>query len=197
MLRDAIGTNFPALKFSLRMVDVFALFASGELSRLLRFGQGQDGEAAIYSVLLYFCSALAFILFDKFDFYDSWRGRSRLVMCVKIACAWAGMLFAGLMFSFLLHQTGTLSRLWLLYWFLIGTAFILTLRLICFAILRRVRRRGFNQKTVVIVGYGEIGTELHDRALQHDWYGYEVLAIHAAEEDRHKIDERIDRRSVV
>ncbi|MFD2270403.1 nucleoside-diphosphate sugar epimerase/dehydratase [Undibacterium arcticum] len=36
-----------------------------------------------------------------------------------------------------------------------------------------------NNKRVVIVGYGHVGQEMHKRALQQDWYGYEVKGVHA------------------
>ncbi len=191
MLQNPTGTNFPALKFLLRLVDIVTLFLTGELSGLLRFGFDLRHEAAIYSVLLYFCCTLAFILFAKFDFYESWRGRSGLAMCGKVAFAWAGVLLTGLLFSFLLHQIEDISRLWLLYWFVTGTLCIFTVRWVCFSVLCRVRRRGFNRKTVVIVGYGEIGAALHERALQRDWYGYEVMAIHASGDEYGRIDERM------
>lgn len=189
MLRDPIGTNFPLLKFVLRVVDLATLFLTGEASGLLRFGSVLREEAQIYSVLLYFCCSLAFILFAKFDFYESWRGRSGLAMCGKLAFTWAGVLLTGLLFSYLLHQIEAISRLWLLYWFATGTLFILSVRWACFSLLCRVRRRGFNRKTVVIVGYGAIGVELHERALQRDWYGYEVMAVHASGEEHKKLDE--------
>lgn len=179
------------MKLLLRMVDVVTLFFAGGLSALMRFGFGWRHEAAIYSVLLYFCCALAFILFGKFDFYESWRGRSGLAMCGKVAFTWAGVLLTGLLFSFLLHQIEDISRLWLLYWFVTGTLSIFMVRWVCFSVLCRVRRRGFNRKMVVIVGYGEIGAELHERALQRDWYGYEVMAIHASGEECRRIDERL------
>lgn len=179
------------LKFVLRMADVVTLFLAGEVSGLLRFGAVLRDEAAIYSVLLYFCCTLAFILFGKFDFYESWRGRSGFIMCGKVAFTWAGVLLAGLLFSYLLHQIGEISRLWLLYWFATGTLLIFMVRWACFSALCRVRRRGFNRKTVIIVGYGEIGVELHERALQRDWYGYEVMAVHSSGEEYRRIDEGI------
>jgi len=190
-MRDIINTNFPALKFSLRIVDILALLVAGEFSSLLRFGDFLEQQPTIYLVLLYFCCVLAFVLFGKSDFYASWRGRSGIAMCSKVAFTWASVLAIGLLFSFLLHQIEELSRLWLLYWLITGTLFIFIVRWVCYSLLCQMRKSGLNRKTVVIVGYGRIGLELHERAMLHEWYGYEVKAVHASDEEYQQIDERL------
>jgi len=190
-MHDSIGASFPVLKFLLRVVDMVALFFAGELSGFLRFGQPLGQEPPIYSTLLYFCCMLAFILFRKSDLYESWRGRSGIAMCGKIATAWTGVLLAGLLFSFLLHQAEDVSRLWVLYWFVTGTLLIFCVRWTCYFLLWQLRKHGLNRKKVVIVGYGETGSELHERARQHDWIGYEVMAVHVCGEHCRDIDESV------
>lgn len=104
-------------------------------------------------------------------------------MFTQIAVAWAVVLFVGLFFSFLVHHVGYLSRLWLFYWYVLGIVFLMLSRGIVYSALRYLRGKGMNSKRVVMVGYGHTGQEMHKRALQQQWYGYEVKAVHASPED--------------
>lgn len=115
--------------------------------------------------------------------YGSWRGRFMPFMFGRLISSWALVLLAGLFFSFLIHRVGDLSRLWLFYWYLTGITFLALYRVVIYFSLRFLRKKGFNTKRVVIVGYGQTGQEMHKRALRQDGYGYEVVGIHADDED--------------
>lgn len=201
MMQDLISKHASRLEFSMRVTDILALWSAGQLAGWIRFG-GQLPEAApIHLILLYFCSALAFLLFAEIELYVSWRGRSAFSMIGRIALTWGLVLMIGLFFSFLIHHVGELSRLWLFYWFMIGIVFIAIVRWSVYAVLRYLRKNGMNSKKVVIVGYGRIGQEMHQRALRQDWYGYEVKAVHADPEDIASVDhtlvERIDTKEAI
>jgi putative colanic acid biosynthesis UDP-glucose lipid carrier transferase len=99
-------------------------------------------------------------------------------MYTRLAAAWAAVLMIGLLFSFMIHHVGYLSRLWLFYWYASGLLFLLLSRIVVYSTLRYLRRKGLNSKRVIIVGYGHIGQEMHQRANQQAWYGYEVKAVH-------------------
>ncbi len=187
-MQDLISKNALRLELSMRLIDILVLAAAGQLAWYIRFSGSFDDAAPIYSILLYFCSVLAFLLFSQFGLYVSWRGRSVYILFGRLAATWALVLLIGLFFSFLIHHVGELSRLWLFYWFFTGTVFISVLRWVIYSTLRTLRRNGVNSKRVIIVGYGSTGREMHNRARQHDWYGYEVKAVHANEEDAHNIN---------
>ncbi|HTN67704.1 MAG TPA: undecaprenyl-phosphate glucose phosphotransferase, partial [Burkholderiaceae bacterium] len=93
------------------------------------------------------------------------------------------VLLIGLFFSFLIHHVGYVSRLWVFYWYVIGVGLLVLSRIVVYSTLHYLRHKGWNRKRVVIVGYGRTGQEMHRRAMQQDWLGYEVKAIHAAAED--------------
>jgi putative colanic acid biosynthesis UDP-glucose lipid carrier transferase len=190
IMRDMARKNYSIFQLGVRLADVLALAAAGQLASLIRFGYFVGDGQPIHSVLLYLCSALAFLLFSEFELYASWRGRSGLAMFGRVALIWALVLLIGLFIGFLIHHVGELSRLWLFYWFITGTIFIAAVRWVCYSILCQLRKNGVNKKTVLIVGYGRIGREMHMRALRDDWYGYEVKAIHACGEDGGNIDTR-------
>src|SRR5690606_3749949 len=123
-------------------------------------------------IVLYFSCALAFLLFYQFNLYGSWRGRSMPLMFFHLAAAWATVLILALLFSFLIHHVGSLSRLWLFYWYASGLLAMALVRVAVYSTLRTLRRKGLNSKRVLIVGYGPAGQEMHRRAAQQSWYGY-------------------------
>ena len=192
-MQDLIGKNASRLELSMRIIDVMALAAAGQLAGFIRFSGPLDNAAPIHSVLLYLCTALAFLIFAELGLYVSWRGRPIFTMLGRLAASWALVLLAGLFISFLIHHVGELSRLWLFYWFLTGALFLALVRWLVYSSLRLLRKNGVNSKKVVIVGYGRIGQEMHRRAQHQDWYGYEVKAVHADPKDAVSVTvERID-----
>jgi putative colanic acid biosynthesis UDP-glucose lipid carrier transferase len=175
---DLIGKNSTTLEIVMRALDVITLIIAGELASAIHFGSPVMQTTQIHTSLLYLCSFLAFAVFEKMGIYRAWRGRKPSKMIFNIALSWALTLTAGLVFSFLIHRSGEVSRLWLFYWFLIGTTSVVTVRWLIHAVLRHFRKNGRNQKKVVIIGYGPVGQEMHRRAKTQNWYGYEVLAIY-------------------
>jgi putative colanic acid biosynthesis UDP-glucose lipid carrier transferase len=167
----------------MRLLDVAGLVVAGQLVGLLHFDTSLIHAAPVHTILLYFCCALGFLLFPQFEVYTSWRGRSMRAMFVRLAAAWGTILLIGVVFSFLIHQVGELSRLWMSYWFLAGIFVLVLSRAVVHTTLGYLRRKGLNNKRVIIVGYGGIGQEMHRRANDNDWYGYEVKAVHADPSD--------------
>jgi putative colanic acid biosysnthesis UDP-glucose lipid carrier transferase len=173
----------------MRLMDVLALEAAGALASLIHFHVPLSETSPIHTVLLHFCSALAFLLFPQLDLYGSWRGRSKPDMFLRLGASWGLVLLIGLFFSFLIHHVGHVSRLWMFYWYASGLSFLVLYRAAVFFVLHYLRMKGLNNKRVVIVGYGSTGQEMHRRALQQDWTGYDVKAVHAAPADMEKISD--------
>lgn len=171
----------------MRLMDVLALEVAGGLVGLMHFHVPLSETPPIHIVLLHFCSALAFLLFPQFELYGSWRGRPLPDMFVRIAGSWGLMLLIGLFFSFLIHHVGHVSRLWMFYWYASGVALLVAYRSAVYFSLRYLRTKGMNNKRVLIVGYGNTGQEMHRRALQQDWTGYDVKAVYADPGDADKL----------
>lgn len=171
----------------MRIMDVLALELAGVLAAAVHFHLPLTEIAPIHTVLLHFCSALAFLLFPRLELYASWRGKAMPDLFLRIAASWTIVLLVGLFFSFLIHHVGHVSRLWLFYWYGIGVAFLVLYRGGVYAVLRFMRTKGLNSKRVLIVGYGSTGQELHRRAQHLDWAGYDVKGVHADPADAEKI----------
>lgn len=186
-MQDIIIRNSSRLELSMRVMDVLLLEAAGLLACFLHFGTGIGETEPVHTILLHFCSGLAFLLFPQLGLYLSWRGRSMSEMFVRLAFGWALVLLLGLFFSFMVHHVGSLSRLWLFYWYGTGLLLMVMYRIFVHGALRYLRVKGMNLKRVVIVGYGSTGQEMHRRALLQDWAGYEVKAVHADPADVGKL----------
>ena len=177
-MHDLIEKNSSRLEYLMRVVDVLALYVTAQTASMLRFSSALDAAPPVHMMLVYFCCALAFLLLAQFDLYNSWRGRSLQSMFTHTALAIAILLSAGVVFSFLIQQSDQLSRLWLLYWYVLSLTAVMCTRIFLYSTLSALRERGYNHKRVIIVGYGETGRELHKRARQQLWTGYQVKAIH-------------------
>lgn len=180
---DLISKHPFELEFLRRLTDVVVLAAAAYVASYLCFNAPLYTTAPIHTLLLYFCIALAFFAFPKSGMYGSWRGRFMPSILGRLISAWALVLLVGLFYSFLIHRVAELSRLWLFYWYFIGITFLALYRVVAYFALLFLRHKGFNNKRVVIVGYGHTGQEMHKRALQQDWYGYDVIAVHADDKD--------------
>ena len=178
--RDLIFKSPFELELLRRVADIIILALAAHIASLLCFGIELGATPPIYTVLLYLCCALAFFMFPHSGLYGSWRGRFLPFMLWRLSTTWGLIMLIGLAASFAIHRVGELSRLWLIYWYLIGTVMLAAYRIAVYFVLRYLRAQGYNKKRVIIIGYGKTGQEMHRRALQQDGYGYEVVAIHAS-----------------
>lgn len=185
-MQDILISNSSRLEISMRVTDVIILELAGLVAATIHFSKPMGEIAPIHSVLLHFCSGLAFLLFPRMGLYVSWRGRSLPELFLQVGAAWGMVLLIGLFFSFLIHHVGNVSRLWMFYWYFIALTLLVLYRTGVYTGLRFLRRKGMNTKRVVIVGYGQTGCELHRRSEALDWAGYEVTAVHADDNDLHK-----------
>jgi putative colanic acid biosynthesis UDP-glucose lipid carrier transferase len=176
-MHDLIRENSSKLELSMRLVDAWIVLGAGRLAALLHFGRPLEATDPVHTLLLYFCGALAFVLFAKADLYGSLRGRPLVSLCRRVVLTWASVVLTGLFVSFLAHRAAGLSRLWLLYWYVGALLPLLAFRWVVYAALNLLRRHGFNTKNVVIVGYGETGRAIHRSAVAYDWSGYAIRAV--------------------
>lgn len=190
-MHDLIERNSPRLEYLVRAGDVLIVYAAGSLAAMLCFFKTVGDLSPVHGAVLYFCCVLAAAVFPRFDLYSSWRGRSLLLMAGQAALALVVVLAIGVLFGFLIRQLGELSRLWMVVWYLLSVTALVLSRTLLYSALSGLRESGMNNKRVVIVGYGSTGRELHRRALEQQWTGYQVVATYDTEGGV-PLDARID-----
>ena len=158
-----------------RVLDVLVIGLAAWLGHGLRFGFGAEIPAE------YVACTLAGIIIGTVTLqlagaYSSWRGAALLSILQRTALTW-GVAFAMLLILVLLVHLGEFySRLWLGYWFLGALTGLLLIRVGIYVVLVMLRRRGLNQRRVVIFGAGELGRQAARAARTANWAGFEVAA---------------------
>jgi len=163
------------------VADMTVLGAALAVAYLLRFKlpivpvtKGTP-PVTIYLPLLPLVWAVWGVVFRTLGLYGSMRGRSesserRLVLR---ASSLAMVIFTAL--SFLgFEKAYSLSRLTLLYFYVLGTGFLMLERATLREILRETRRRGYNLRHVLVVGDGELAESVADRISWHPELGLKL-----------------------
>jgi putative colanic acid biosynthesis UDP-glucose lipid carrier transferase len=109
------------------------------------------------SVSLAFDCLLVVVFFPALGIYQSWRGKPLYDLLCRVAGGWLLVEVTGVLISFSLHRSDSLSRLWLVYWAVATIVLLIVTKVIVYSILRGLRREGFNQRAVAIVGGAPYG----------------------------------------
>ncbi len=176
--RDMFARHHDQLALMVRLLDAGAIWLAAILASEARFASAQ---APIHLFVQYFGCAIAFIVLPGFDLYSSWRGRSLFSLATRLLSAWSLVWLISILLTYLLHQSDSLSRLWMVYWYAFSLAGLLGLRVASRVVLNLLRVTGANSKRVLIVGYGRTGQEMYRRATASHATGFKISGIYAPE----------------
>ncbi|WP_233801345.1 undecaprenyl-phosphate glucose phosphotransferase [Paraburkholderia sp. HP33-1] len=109
------------------------------------------------SMSLAFGCLLVVVFFPALGIYQSWRGKPLYDLLSRVTGGWLMVEVIGVLISFSVHRSDSLSRLWLVYWALASIALLVVTKVVVYSILRGLRREGFNQRAVAIVGGAPYG----------------------------------------
>jgi len=165
--------------FFARITDSVSVFFSGLIAYFLRFNQVPDFSLLPqnYFSILVVSTVLSLVIFPLFGLYHSWRGQSLFHQIRLVVLAWGTVIVCVIIFLFILKYSEDFSRMWLAYWFGSGVVLILLIRLLAYLSLRLMRSKGFNYRSVVIIGAGDLGKEVLHRISLSGWTGFKVAAI--------------------
>ena len=164
------------------LIDVFVIAASYALAWLIRF-QGIFEHSAVqsktvqeYMFMLIFIIPGYVLLYQAFDLYTPMRMQGRRLVLAGIVKANAlGLLI--IMFALYNFKELDYSRLTLVSFCFINIVLEWLVRMFVFYILRDMRKKGMNQKQVLLVGYSRAAEEYVDRILQNPQWGYVIRGI--------------------
>jgi len=134
-----------------RCLDALFVIAGALVAHWMRF----DAPIALADterLLIAFNCVLVLLMFPVFGIYETWRGKSLAEMLARVCAGWFFVVVTGLLLVFTLHRMDAVSRLWFGYSTLISGAMIVATKLVVHLLLRSVRRRGLNYRTVAVVG---------------------------------------------
>lgn len=130
---------------------------------------------ARYSSTLVIGLLLAAWLFPRFSLYQAWRGVSLIDEIRTVSMAWGAVLLGLMVFAFATKTSANYSRGWFSIWGLFGWGGLILGRVLLRGFLRLLRRRGFNQRRVVIVGSSGFGQRVAERIRTAPWMGLQVV----------------------
>ncbi len=120
--------------------------------------------------------------------YLSWRGKSFLSQVKVLFFSWSMVPGVLLILSVLLKTTIIYSRIWFGVWVLLTLVSLIVFRRVMMLFLRAMRKRGWNQKKVVIYGAGDLGRFVAKRINDADWTGYDIVAFF---DDKVELDRKL------
>ena len=165
VLIDVIVISFSYIcAWALRFVGPFAASA-------VRSKSFQD-----FMILLLFIVPGYLLLYQAFDLYTPLRMQGRrLVLSNVIKANTLGLLV--IIAVLYVIDENDYSRLTFFIFYFINIALEWGIRMLVFYILRDMRKKGKNQKQVLLVGYSRAAEEYIDRILQNPQWGYTVRGI--------------------
>jgi FlaA1/EpsC-like NDP-sugar epimerase len=174
----------PVVITGLVRLSDFLLISLTGIAIYLGYVVPMDGFAWSYVFAIIAVAFSAVICFQAADIYDVQVFRGQLRQMTRMISSWAFVFLLFIGASFFAKLGGSISRLWLSLFFLIGLGLLIASRLILRALVRRWGREGRLDRRTVIVGADDNGEKL-----------VRALNAQAADYDKHNhgvLDERND-----
>jgi putative colanic acid biosynthesis UDP-glucose lipid carrier transferase len=159
-----------------RIIDIAAVVAGALAAAFLhrgRFMPLADEEM----VLLAFNCVLVIWMFPALGIYQSWRGKRLLDLFARVVFAWLAVEAIGVLLVFSVHRADSLSRLWLAGWALVTVALLIVSKSLVYAVLKGLRREGYNQRAVAVAGGEQYGRFLIEQMHSHPEAGFRPVLL--------------------
>jgi putative colanic acid biosynthesis UDP-glucose lipid carrier transferase len=173
--RGLLKEHAKLLSWIAKLADTLLFLAAGIFAFYLQFDQLHLG-------LLYFGALLIGVLlvipvFSFFDIYESLRAKNLIKFFARLYVA----LFALMLFlaaAGFITKTGIyFSRAWFVYWGLSAVILITLFRVALMLFLRAMRKRGWNQRQILIIGAGQVSHGLVKEVKDADWSGLKIVKV--------------------
>jgi putative colanic acid biosynthesis UDP-glucose lipid carrier transferase len=171
--RGIIREHSVTLNAIFRNMDLAVVVFSGISAYWIHFGNLDLPDEYLSAVVI--AALLTLIVFPHFNIYGQWRGTSIAKEIEVITFAWMSVLILLSVFGFVTKQTGFFSRIWIGYWFIAAWWILIAERITLRTALSWLRKKGFNQRHVIIVGGTGIGGEVASTLMASPWLGLRVL----------------------
>jgi len=133
--------------------------------------EARDVLAILLAIILYL------FLAGTFQLYRSWRSANLWDEFEVLAFTLAGTILGLLLLAYATKTTSTYSRLAVGTWWLMLPFALTAMRLVLRSLLRRLRKEGFNTRSVAIIGNGLSAQQLAHEFESNEWMGVIVAGI--------------------
>ncbi|QDL54542.1 undecaprenyl-phosphate glucose phosphotransferase [Rhodoferax aquaticus] len=168
----SVRKSSSATGFMVQLLDFLAVCLGGWISFQIRFSGIQ--EIRPNEKLLILVTALfAALLFGKL--YRMWPGGSLVSMVGRVTVGWLATWVLLIVLLALTKSAETYSRIWLVTWLAAGTMTLWIARVISFLAMARMRRAGYQHKTVILYGDAHVLETVKQRIENSTWSGFDIV----------------------
>jgi putative colanic acid biosynthesis UDP-glucose lipid carrier transferase len=172
--RTRLRENAGLLEQVFRLADPVLVVLTGYLLFLLRFDDREFDRT--YGMGLLAAFAVVLLVFPFFRIYRPFRGMSLWTEIQILFRAWVVSAALVAVVLVLTRTAFLYSRIWMAAWVVAGFIVLAAFRIALRIALRAIRRRGYNQRHIVVVGAGALGREVAGRLRAAPWTGLQVAA---------------------
>ncbi len=158
-----------------KIIDILIVLFSSWAAYYLYGGIEQPYGAYTQGILVGLICAI--IVFQSMGLYTPWRGRFLLKELKVVFLSWCLLFMLLALLAVITKTSENYSRGWFLLWWASGLALSLTVRIILRTGLRQMRKLGFNQRQVVIVGNDDFILEVIDRLQTEKSCGFNLCGV--------------------
>ncbi|MDQ7017388.1 MAG: undecaprenyl-phosphate glucose phosphotransferase [Gammaproteobacteria bacterium] len=172
--RGVIQEHAALLAFLMRVLDLTALLLAFFAAYWLYFSTFELQPIYFYPLVL--GAGLALLLFPLFSVYGSLRGAPFWLELRNLSFALLALFVLLAVVGVLSKSNPLYSRIWFGSWFLLSWAFFLLYRGALRLLLGWMRRQGYNQRCLIVLGCGPGAEEVVQRINKTPWSGFQVVA---------------------
>ncbi len=167
--------NAATLELILKVIDVLIIFFAGEISFYLKFGSYVNIGSYILFILL--AMVLCYFIFSLCHVYKPWRGSSIFLECYTMLYSYilSALVLMSLTYAF---KVGIhFPREWMFVWFAITLILFLIFRIVARTILSVLRKAGYNQRSICLIGSSGCGEKVFEHLLKMKSAGFTISAV--------------------
>lgn len=162
--------------FLVQVTDLLAIYAGGWIAFELRFASGGEllPMRPLDRLLILAVAAFSALFFSRM--HRMWQGGSLAFMMGRVTMGWVSAWTVFVVLLVLTKNAESFSRIWMVTWLGVTTLTLGLGRVGAFLLLARLRRAGYQRKTVLLYGDTMMMDGVRKRLESASWGGYDVVA---------------------
>ncbi len=160
----------------MRTGDVLMVLFAALLTYFWRFDSWE--MSMNYQMATLIALLLVPLAFSSAGIYQSWRGGLLISEMRRVTLALIGVILILILLGFVTKTSSDYSRLWLGGWALLSWMLLMAYHVFLRFALRWIRQKGFNTRSIAVIGAGELGREVVRRINEASWTGLKVVGLY-------------------
>lgn len=156
-----------------RCLDISAVLIAATVVSHTEFSPDTNQHDWITLILVN--SLITMLFFQQSELYRSWRGRPYSDQFSRLLLAWSLSSAATVLVWHLLDFQSVIGPIMLISWLSLGLLLTVTQRALLYLSIRIYRKRGKNQKLILIYGAGALGQSIQNQCLRSPESGFKII----------------------